>query len=114
MTRPARKPAAAPVRLRNDACPDQTALERIGAALERQAEAVEAVTAQLKSIAPAMRAGRIWLVRFERFCRFLRRWLPRLFWLLPVAWAVVGRGGSEVADALMRAALAYLEMQTGG
>lgn len=52
--------------------------------------------------------------KWLRFCLFVRKWFPRVgWWLLPLVWGVIFRGGGEASDAALQALTAWLHMQAG-
>lgn len=107
--------AAAPAPELDPACPRNDECQREQArALSRLADVAEAAHAELLMLKPTLEALGEIAGKWLRFCLFVRKWFPRLWVFLPILAGVLFRGGNEATDALIRAATAWLTLQTGG
>ena len=109
----ARQPAAAPVPAehcpRNDDCQREQAR-----ALTRIADVGEAMLAYAAAHKETFEAVGEIAKKWLKFCAFIRKWVPKLWWLPLLIGPLIGKGSDELADGLIRAATAWLTMQTGG
>lgn len=108
----ARAVAAAPAEPhcpRNDDCQREQAR-----ALARLAEVAEAFHVEFHELKPTLHAIGEIAGKWLKFCAFIRKWVPKLWWLPLLIGPLIGKGSNEVADALFRAVTAYLTMQAGG
>jgi hypothetical protein len=95
-------------------CPDNDCQRQQAEALSRIAEVGEKTLQELQELKPHLEAFGDVAARWLRFCAFIRKWFPKLWWLALPAATFLTKGSSEAADALLSALTLFLQAHTGG
>lgn len=105
---------SAPAAPMQSGCTDNDCGQRQARAMEQIADSLAGLHAFAERAEPHLKTfaeiGGKWL----RFCQFIRRWVPKLWWLPLILAGALPNVGSELSNALISALTAYLQMQTGG